>query len=169
LFDSCDGNLQVGPGSHSHFLIKGEGIRKGVDGKPRFRTYREINIPIESQEYYFKRLDHIVLPNIRRLQDRFRDAHLEIIHTRIMSMTQDGRERSRGHKRLNLHAPPGSKDAEFLPEVAPKGDEITENAFMKFEDEPANQNQDILERRSRSRREIGSCGGGETINNRVVS
>ncbi|WP_455220639.1 cysteine hydrolase family protein [Kaarinaea lacus] len=84
-------------------------------------------VPIEAQEYYFKRLHHVVLPNVRRLQDGFRDLKLEVIHTRIQSLTRDGRDRSEGHKRLGLHAPPGSKDAEFLPEVAPKGDELIIN------------------------------------------
>jgi nicotinamidase-related amidase len=81
----------------------------------------------EAQEYYFKRLEHVVLPNVRKLQDKFRDLDMEVIHTRIMSITKDGRERSAGHKRLNLHAPPGSKESEFLTEVAPKGDELVFN------------------------------------------
>jgi nicotinamidase-related amidase len=101
-----------------------------LDAAPGYGVFADLensSIARESQEYYFKRLDHIVLPNIRRLQDRFRDAKLEVIHTRIMSLTQDGRERSRGHKRLGLHAPPGSKESEFLPEVKPKGDEIIIN------------------------------------------
>ena len=92
-----------------------------------FADAEKSGVPKEAQEYYFKRLDHVVLPNVRRLQDRFRDAELEVIHTRIMSMTKDGRERSAGHKRLNLHAPPGSKEAEFLQEIAPKSDEIIIN------------------------------------------
>ena len=92
-----------------------------------FADAAKSGVPIEAQEYYFKRLDHIVLPNVSRLQQTFRDCKLEVIHTRIMSMTQDGRERSPGHKRLGLHAPPGSKEAEFLKEVAPKGDEIIIN------------------------------------------
>lgn len=101
-----------------------------LDAAPGYGVFADLdnsNVPPESQEYYFKRLDHIVLPNIRRLQDRFRDAGLEVIHTRIMSMTQDGRERGPGHKRLGLHAAPGSKESEFLPEIAPKGDEIIIN------------------------------------------
>ena len=101
-----------------------------LDAAPGYGVFADLansNIAKESQEYYFKRLDHVVLPNIRRLQDRFRDANLEVIHTRIMSMTRDGRERSAGHKRLGLHAIPDSKEAEFLPEVAPKGDEIVIN------------------------------------------
>lgn len=101
-----------------------------LDAAPGYGVFADLknsSIPAESQEYYFKRLDHVVLPNIRRLQDRFRDANLEVIHTRIMSMTRDGRERGPGHKRLGLHAAPGSKESEFLPEVAPKGDEIIIN------------------------------------------
>lgn len=92
-----------------------------------FADVQKSGVPVEAQEYYFKRLDHVVLPNIGRLQNTFRDLKLEVIHTRIQSMTKDGRDRSVGHKRLNLHAAPGSKEAEFLPEVAPKGDEIIIN------------------------------------------
>ncbi len=92
-----------------------------------FADAEKSGVPKEAQEYYFKRLDHVVLPNVRRLQDNFRDLKMEVIHTRIMSITKDGRERSAGHKRLNLHAPPGSKESEFLVEVAPKGDELVIN------------------------------------------
>ncbi|MGB3919176.1 MAG: isochorismatase family cysteine hydrolase, partial [Thiothrix litoralis] len=41
--------------------------------------------------------------------------------------TKDGRDRGPGHRRLGLHAAPGSKEAEFLEEVAPIGDEIIIN------------------------------------------
>lgn len=92
-----------------------------------FADAEKSGVPVEAQEYYFKRLHHVVLPNVRRLQDAFRDLKLEVIHTRIQSLTRDGRDRSVGHKRLGLHAPPDSKDAEFLPEVAPKGDELIIN------------------------------------------
>lgn len=92
-----------------------------------FADVEKSGVPTEAQEYYFKRLHHVVLPNVRRLQDAFRLMKLEVIHTRIQSMTKDGRDRSVGHKRLGLHAAPGSKEAEFLPEIAPKGDEIIIN------------------------------------------
>ena len=98
-----------------------------AEGFGVFADAERCGVPPEAQEYYFARLHHIVLPNVRRLQDTFRDHRLELIHTRIQSMTRDGRERSGGHKRLGLHAPPGSKEAEFLPEVAPKGDELVIN------------------------------------------
>ena len=84
-------------------------------------------VPIEAQEYYFDRLQKTVFPNVRRLQDAFREHNFEVIHTRIQSLTMDGRDRSPGHKRLGLHAAPGSKEAEFIEEVAPIDDEIVLN------------------------------------------
>lgn len=84
-------------------------------------------VPLEAQEYYFDRLERIVLPSVRRLQDSFRAKGLEVIHTRIQSLTKDGRDRSPGHKRLNLLAAPGSREADFLEDVQPVGDEIVIN------------------------------------------
>lgn len=81
----------------------------------------------EAEDYYFDSLANTVIPNIRRLQESFRSRGLEVIHTRIQALTCDGRDRSAGHKRLGLLAAPGSKEAEFLPEVAPTGDEIVIN------------------------------------------
>ncbi|MBB3205192.1 nicotinamidase-related amidase [Rhodopirellula rubra] len=73
----------------------------------------------EAQEYYFERLEKCVLPGVRKLQDAFRQHGLEVIHTRIQSLTQNGRDRGKGHKRLQLLAPPGSREADFLEQVAP--------------------------------------------------
>ncbi|MFP4079438.1 MAG: cysteine hydrolase family protein [Ectothiorhodospira sp.] len=92
-----------------------------------FADAEHSGLPVEAQDYYFDRLDTLVLPNVRRLQDAFRGQGLEVIHTRIQSLTQDGRDRGPGHKRLGLHAPPGSKEAEFLELVAPQEDEIVIN------------------------------------------
>jgi len=101
-----------------------------LDAAPGHGVFADVaasGIPFEAQEYYFDRLKTTVLPNVRRLQDAFRAHNLEVIHTRIQSLTMDGRDRSVGHKRLNLHAPPGSKEAEFLEEVAPIENEIIIN------------------------------------------
>jgi nicotinamidase-related amidase len=84
-------------------------------------------LPPESQDYYFDRLANLVFPNVNQLQEAFRTNRLEVIHTRIQSLTLDGRDRGPGHKRLGLHAAPGSKEAEIMPEVAPRGDEIVIN------------------------------------------
>ena len=101
-----------------------------LDAAPGFGVFADAQksgVPIEAQEYYFNRLQELVLPNVRALQNAFRDNNLEVIHTRIQSLTMDGRDRGPGHKRLNLHAAPGSKEAEFLEQVAPVGDEIVIN------------------------------------------
>jgi nicotinamidase-related amidase len=72
---------------------------------------------------FSERLD-LIVPNIRRLQDAFREAGLEVIHVRIASMTANGRDRGPSHKKLGHGAAPGSADAEILPELAPAGDEL---------------------------------------------
>ena len=74
--------------------------------------------------YYLDRLQRLVIPNVRRLQDACRESGIEVIHTKIESLTDDGRDRSLEHKRLGIHHPPGSTDAQFLEEIAPHGDEI---------------------------------------------
>ncbi|MCB1736386.1 MAG: cysteine hydrolase [Gammaproteobacteria bacterium] len=101
-----------------------------LDAAPGFGVFADAEksgVPPEAQAYYFDRLDTEVLPNVRRLQDAFRAHGLEVIHTRIQSLTRDGRDRGPGHKRLGLHAAPGSKEAEFIEQVAPIGDEIVIN------------------------------------------
>jgi len=92
-----------------------------------FANAEKSGVPKEAQDYYFNRLHELVLPNVNALQNAFRRKHLEVIHTRIQSLTLDGRDRGPGHKRLGLHAAPGSKEAEFLEQVAPIGDEIVIN------------------------------------------
>lgn len=95
-----------------------------ADGYGVFADPETSGVPRAGRRYYFSSLREWVLPNVRALQDTFRERGLEVIHTRIQALTADGRDRSPGHKRLGLLAAPGSKEAEFLPEVAPRGDEI---------------------------------------------
>ena len=75
-------------------------------------------------EYYVERLESLVIPNVRRLMEACRQIGVEVIHTKIESLTRDGRDRSLEHRSLGIHHPPGSKDAQILDEVAPQGDEI---------------------------------------------
>lgn len=98
-----------------------------AEGEGLFREGHSPPIRLGEMDYYFDRLRSTVLPNVRRLQECFRASGLEVIHVRIQSLTQDGRDRSKGHKRLDLHAAPGSREAAFLAEVAPVGDEMVIN------------------------------------------
>lgn len=99
----------------------------GARGHGVFADIETTGLPAEAYEYYFERLENTVLPNVARLQAAFRARELEVLHTRIQSLTQDGRDRSPGHKRLGLHAPPGSREADFLETVAPLENEIVIN------------------------------------------
>lgn len=98
-----------------------------ADGYGVFAEPDNSGVSKAGRRYYFSSLKEWVLPNVRSLQDSFRAADLEVIHVRIQALTRDGRDRSSGHKRLDLLAAPNSKEAEFLPEVAPMGDEIVIN------------------------------------------
>jgi nicotinamidase-related amidase len=67
-----------------------------------------------------------VLPQIRALQDAFRAAGEEVIHVRIAYRTADGREAGRAHmpQPQEQEVPREPRDDEFLPQVAPQGDEL---------------------------------------------
>ena len=116
--------------AQSEFLVDGHAALLCIDlqyldaarGHGVFRDAGKNNVDPESQAYYFERLEALVLPNVCRLQNVFRAHDMEVIHTRIQSLTQNGRDRSKGHRRLGLLAPPGSRDADFLEVVAPSPD-----------------------------------------------
>ncbi len=74
--------------------------------------------------YYFDRIDRTVLPNIRRLQDGFRENGGEVMFTVIENLTRDGRDRSLDYKISGIGVPKGSRDAEVVAAIAPEGDEI---------------------------------------------
>lgn len=77
-------------------------------------------------DYFAGRLATIVA-NIRRLQDACREAGIEVVFTRIQSMTAAGRDRGGAHKDLKIFCPPGSREAEILEELAPREDELVFN------------------------------------------
>ncbi len=78
---------------------------------------------IQELDYFVQGLTKIV-PNIVELQRAFRAQGMEVIHTRIASLTRDGRDRSLQHKNAGIHIPLDSKDAQILDELAPAGDEM---------------------------------------------
>lgn len=74
-------------------------------------------------DYFAERLG-VIVPNIQRLQAACRGAGVEVIFTRIQSMSASGRDRGGAHRDLKIACPPGSKDAEILAEIAPLHDEL---------------------------------------------
>ena len=85
--------------------------------------------PFSTQEEndFFERLEKTVLPNIEKLQAVFRDKGLEVLHIRTRSKAKNGRDRTFWQKRLGLLATPGSREADFIDAVMPRGDELIIN------------------------------------------
>jgi nicotinamidase-related amidase len=70
-----------------------------------------------------------ILPKVRSVQDVFRDAGQEVIHVRVAYRTADGRDGGTAYMPSTdvEPLPRDERDDEFLPEVAPVGDEIIFN------------------------------------------
>lgn len=73
---------------------------------------------------YFTRIEDIVVPNIARLHEACRAAGVPLVHVRIMGSAGDGSDFSWRFKELGYLVLPGSKDAEILPELAPRDGEV---------------------------------------------
>ena len=83
-----------------------------------------------------------LLQNVKSAQCHARDNGMEVVHCKITSMTKDGRDRSRLHKRMGIHVPPPSAGAQgssaagsWMSGVGPRDDEIVflktgSNAFV---------------------------------------
>jgi biuret amidohydrolase len=74
-----------------------------------------------------RRMETIVLPRVRFLQDRFRARGIDVVHARIACLLDDGRDRSLSQKMPgwnNLLMPKDSEASQILPEVAPLPGEI---------------------------------------------
>lgn len=84
-------------------------------------------------DLYFEQVSEI-LPRIRRLQDCAREHGIQVVHTRLCSHEPDGSDRCRTHRLRDWRYAAGTKEAEFLPEVAPLpgepvADKTTSGAF----------------------------------------
>jgi nicotinamidase-related amidase len=89
---------------------------------------------MEFLDYYWDRLETMVIPNIQRLLAAARAQGVEVVHVHVAASKADGRDNSIRFKSKGRPTPIQSKDAEILPEVAPLGDELvisktTESVF----------------------------------------
>lgn len=88
--------------------------------------FRGMNpVAMAAFDYYFERLDQMVLPNIARLQAACRATGIEVMFTVIESLTQDGRDIGLDYKISGFNIPKGSADAKIPDAVQPLGDEMT--------------------------------------------
>lgn len=76
---------------------------------------------------FFDKIDDVVIPNNQRILKVFREKKMEVVFAKIQGYKKDGRDRSLVHKATGFNElllPPGSKDAEIVPELTPIEDEI---------------------------------------------
>jgi nicotinamidase-related amidase len=97
-----------------------------VDAHPDFglgAKAKELGIA-QFLDYYWERVENVVIPNVKRLQTAAREQGIEVIHVRVASTTADGRDSTLRYKALGLRTPRDTKEAQFLEEVGPEGDEL---------------------------------------------
>lgn len=85
--------------------------------------------PIERERWapFHRRMRELVIPNLRRLQETFRVAGMDVIHARIACLLEDGRDRSLSQKMPgwnNLLMPLTTEASQIVPELAPDPGEI---------------------------------------------
>ena len=78
----------------------------------------------EARPEFYKATALRVAPNIAALLAAFRGAGLEVVYTVIENLTADGRDRSLDYKLSGMGFPKGSREAQVIPELAPRPDEI---------------------------------------------
>lgn len=85
--------------------------------------------PLEARRWapFFERMETVVIPNTRALQDWARGNGVEVIHARIACQTDDGRDRSLSQKKPGFNyllLPKDRADSQIVAAVGPQGDEI---------------------------------------------
>ncbi|AMY01680.1 isochorismatase family cysteine hydrolase [Mesorhizobium ciceri] len=74
--------------------------------------------------YFYRQTSSQTIPNQERLLAAARANGVEVLHTIIQSLTEDGRERSLDHKLTPIHVAPSLPEGLPVASLAPVGDEI---------------------------------------------
>ncbi len=75
-------------------------------------------------EYYFSRLEQLTVPRIQTLLEVARRVGIEVVYTRVASLTSDGREMGWRYKAWKMTDPTQSNEAQILEELAPLAGEL---------------------------------------------
>ncbi|AVO47092.1 cysteine hydrolase family protein [Phreatobacter cathodiphilus] len=78
----------------------------------------------DGEHAFHAHLRDTVIPNQRRILAAARAAGIEVLHTVIRALTQDGRDRSVDHKLSGILVARDDPDGDIIDELAPAGDEI---------------------------------------------
>ena len=74
--------------------------------------------------YFYQHTAAETIPNNEGLLAAARANGVEVLHTIIQSLTEDGRDRSLDHKLTPIHVPPSLKEGLPVDSLMPVGDEI---------------------------------------------
>jgi nicotinamidase-related amidase len=74
--------------------------------------------------YFYRQTGSQTIPNQERLLSAARANGVEVVHTIIQSLTEDGRDCSLDHKLTPIHIAPSRPEGLPVPSLAPVGDEI---------------------------------------------
>jgi nicotinamidase-related amidase len=113
--------FKLNPGSSAFLVVD----MQYLDAHPDFgmgRRAKETGT-FEQFSYYFRTIKEII-PRISALQKICRERRLDVMFAKIACYLKDCRDVSPQHKRVNFYAPPGSREAEILEELAPLEDEL---------------------------------------------
>ena len=86
------------------------------------KTAQDLEIS-DQLEPFFSAVDEL-LPRLQLFLSRLRRVEAEVLHIRVAERTRDCRDVGLKQRVRGLFVPMDSKEAEFLPEVAPVGDEM---------------------------------------------
>lgn len=75
-------------------------------------------------EYYFNRLETLTVGKIRELIDAARELGVEVIYTRVASITRDGREMGWRYKAWDMTDHADDPESQVLPAIAPLPNEL---------------------------------------------
>lgn len=78
----------------------------------------------DAAHYYHRRLQDLVIPNQQRLLAAARANRVQVLHTIIEALTEDGRDISLDHRLSNLLVPKGHPLAGPIDQLAPAPNEI---------------------------------------------
>jgi nicotinamidase-related amidase len=74
--------------------------------------------------YFYRQTSSVTIPNNVRLLKAARENGIEVVHTIIQSLTEDGRDRSLDHKLSPIHIAPSRPEGLPPASLAPQDDEI---------------------------------------------
>ncbi|WP_064713473.1 cysteine hydrolase family protein [Rhizobium bangladeshense] len=73
---------------------------------------------------FYRRTANETIPNQVRLLRAARASGVEVLHTIIQSLTEDGRDRSLDHKLTPIHVPPSLPEGRPVEPLAPRENEV---------------------------------------------